>query len=97
MIALSDQEDLAVFQALNAAEAAEVLDEVDATTESVLVRATPPDRLAALLTLLPADEGADVLGRCRWRRLIRSQLGSIRRRRAPFRPSWPTRPRQREA
>jgi magnesium transporter len=62
MLFLSDQEDLAVFQALNAAEAAEVLDEVDATTESALVRATPPDRLAALLTLLPADEGADVLG-----------------------------------
>jgi hypothetical protein len=36
-------------------------DEVDTTTEASLVLATPPDRLAALLTLLPADEGADVL------------------------------------
>jgi magnesium transporter len=62
MLFLSDPEDLAVFHALDAAEAAEVLDEVDATTEASLVLATPPDRLAALLNLLPADEGADVLG-----------------------------------
>ena len=62
MLFLTDQEDLAVFHALNAAEAAEVLDEVDATTEASLVLSTPPDRLAALLNLLPADEGADVLG-----------------------------------
>jgi magnesium transporter len=62
MIFLSKQEDLAVFRALETAEAAEVLDEVDATTKATLVRATPPDRLAAMLELLPADEGADILG-----------------------------------
>jgi magnesium transporter len=62
MIFLSEQDDLAVFQALETAEAAEVLDKIDATTKATLVRATPPDRLAAMLELLPADEGADILG-----------------------------------
>jgi magnesium transporter len=62
MLFLSDQEDAAVFQALDTEEAAEVLDEVDATTEARLVGMTGPDRLAAIVDRLPADEGADILG-----------------------------------
>jgi magnesium transporter len=62
MLILNDQEDLAVFKALAISEAAEVLDEVDSTTEANLVRETTPDQLAAMLNLLPADEGADIVG-----------------------------------
>ncbi|HEY7982855.1 MAG TPA: CBS domain-containing protein, partial [Ktedonobacterales bacterium] len=61
MVLLNDHEDLAVFEQLDTAEAAEVLDEVDATTKAALVRATPPARLAALLDELPSDEAADVV------------------------------------
>src|SRR5579859_4425788 len=61
MIVLNEHEDLAVFQQLEPAEAAEVLDEVDPLTEAALVRATSVERLAALLDLLPADEATDVV------------------------------------
>lgn len=62
MIFLSEQEDIALFKALDTAEAAEVLDEVDATTEARLLKSVSPDRLADILEELPADEGADVVG-----------------------------------
>jgi magnesium transporter len=62
MLFLSEQEDAAVFQALDTAEAAEVLDEVDAATEARLVGITRPDRLADIVEELPPDEGADILG-----------------------------------
>jgi magnesium transporter len=62
MLFLNEKEDRAVFEQLTVAEAAEVLDEVDATTEARLVRFTSPDRLADILEELPADEGADVVG-----------------------------------
>jgi magnesium transporter len=62
MLFLSDQEDAAVFQALDTTEAAEVLDEVDATTKARLVGITGPDRLADIVAKLPPDEGADILG-----------------------------------
>ena len=59
---LSDLEERRVFSLLDTAEAAEVLDEVDDTTEAGLVRSTSPDRLADILEELAADEGADVVG-----------------------------------
>jgi magnesium transporter len=62
MLFLSEQEDAEVFKATDIAEAAEVLDEVDATTEARLVKMTSHDRLADILEELPPDEGADVLG-----------------------------------
>ena len=62
MLFLSEQEDTAVFQALDTEEAAEVLDEVDAATEARLIGVTHPDKLADMLEYLPPDEGADVIG-----------------------------------
>ena len=62
MLFLNEQEDIAVFKALDTDEAAEVLDEVDATTRAYLVRSVAPQQVAAMLERLPADEGADVLG-----------------------------------
>ena len=62
MLFMSEQEDTAVFQALDTEEAAEVLDEVDAATEARLIGVTSPDRLADMLEHLPPDEGADVVG-----------------------------------
>ena len=59
---LGDDEDLAVYRALSAQEAAEVLDEVDASTRRRLVEATEPARLVEQLGHLPADEAADILG-----------------------------------
>jgi magnesium transporter len=59
---LSPMEDRALFDLLDTTEAAEVLDEVDATTESYLVKGTTPDRLADILEELPPDEGADIAG-----------------------------------
>ena len=59
---LSDEEDLALFRVLSTAEAAEVLDEVDATTRRRLVAETPPERLAEIVGHLPSDEAADVIG-----------------------------------
>ncbi len=61
MLFLNEQEDLAVFKQLDTVEAAEVLDEVDATTEATLAKATSPEQLAAMLQAMPFDEGADVL------------------------------------
>ncbi len=62
MLFLSEREDEAVFRVLGIAEAAEVLDEADASTVARLVRITSPDRLADILEELPPDEGADVVG-----------------------------------
>ncbi len=59
---LGDEEDLAVYRLLRPEEAAEVLDEVDASTRRRLVDATPPPVLAEILGHLAADEAADVLG-----------------------------------
>lgn len=61
MLFLNEQEDLAVFKQLDTVEAAEVLDEVDDTTEAALAKATSPEQLAAMLQAMPFDEGADVL------------------------------------
>ena len=62
MLFLNEAEEQAVFKLLDTAEAAEVLDEVDATTASHLVKVTSSDRLADILEELPADEGADIVG-----------------------------------
>ena len=62
MLLLNEKEDLAVFQSLAIAEAAEVLDEVDASTMARLLQVTAADRLADILEELPADEGTDVIG-----------------------------------
>jgi magnesium transporter len=62
MLFLSEQEDLAIFKQLDTVEAAEVLDEVDDTTEPYLANTTRPDQLAAMLQAMPFEEGADVLG-----------------------------------
>lgn len=59
---LSDEEDLAVYRALNPEEAAEVLDEVDAATRRRLVADTTPERLAEIVAHLPSDEAADIIG-----------------------------------
>jgi magnesium transporter len=59
---LKPEEETVLFNALGTAEAAELLDEVDARTEANLVRGTSPDRLADILEELPSDDGADVVG-----------------------------------
>ena len=62
MLFLSEADDTAVFAALAVPEAAETLDEVDASTRLRLLRVTDPERIADILEELPADEGADVIG-----------------------------------
>jgi len=62
MVFLSDAEDRAVFDLLDVAEAAEVLDEVDAETTRRLVVGTSPERLASILCELMPDEATDILG-----------------------------------
>ncbi len=62
MFFLSDEEERHVFSLLNTEEAAEVLDEVDETTEAKLVGITSHDKLADILEELPSDEAADVAG-----------------------------------
>jgi len=61
MYFLTDEEDLIVFEALSVAEAAEVLDEVDGTTRASLAKSTSPGRLAAILAIMPPDEGVHVV------------------------------------
>src|SRR5207244_9532135 len=62
MLYLPEGEEEQLFALLDIQEAAEVLDEVDPTTESHLVQSTHPERLADILEELPADEGADIVG-----------------------------------
>ena len=62
MLFLDERDDLAVFKLLDIAEAAEVLDEVDALTRSRLLSITDAESLAGMLSLLPSDEAADVVG-----------------------------------
>ncbi len=61
MIFLDAADDVALYRLLGPEEAAEVLDEVDTTTRSVLLQATPPDLLPPILSRLPADEGAAIV------------------------------------
>jgi len=63
MFFLSEAEDIALFQHLDIAEAAVVLDEVDGSTEDHLIRAISPERLASILENLPYDEATDVVNR----------------------------------
>jgi magnesium transporter len=58
---LDDAEDQAVFDQLDAAEAAEVLDETDQVTLEHLVRSASPERLAAILEELAADEAVHII------------------------------------
>jgi magnesium transporter len=58
---LNDAEDQAVFDQLDADEAAELLDETDQVTLEHLVRDAPPERLAAILEELASDEAAHVV------------------------------------
>jgi len=59
---LNDAQDKAIFDLLDAAEAAEVLDEVDAETMKRLVAGASPERLAAILGELMPDEATDIVG-----------------------------------
>src|SRR5258708_16316788 len=59
---LNDAEDKTVFDLLDAAEAAEVLDELDAQTTTRLVAGSPPERLARILRALMPDERTDIVG-----------------------------------
>ncbi len=61
MYFLNDEQDVAVFELLDTAEAAEVLDETDDCTREVITRATPPERLAQIVAELPSDEATDIL------------------------------------
>jgi magnesium transporter len=58
---LNDAEDKTIFGLLDAAEAAEVLDEVDAETTTRLVRGSSPERLADILCELLPDEATDIV------------------------------------
>jgi magnesium transporter len=58
---VSDEEALRIFAALDAARAAETLDELDAETARYLLDHEVPGRIAALLDLLPMDDAAEVL------------------------------------
>jgi len=62
MFFLNDAEDKTIFDLLDAAEAAEVLDEVDAETTTRLVRGSSPERLASILRELMPDEATDIVG-----------------------------------
>jgi magnesium transporter len=59
---LNDAEDKTIFDLLDVAEAAEVLDEVDAETTARLVRGSSPERLASILYELMPDEATDIVG-----------------------------------
>ncbi len=61
MLFLNPSEDIAIFQILSAAEAAEVLDEVDENTRTNLLQVTPPGKTAEILNYLPPDESAFIL------------------------------------
>lgn len=62
MFFLNDTEDRAIFELLDAAEAAEVLDEVDSPTMKHLVSGSSSERLAAILCELQPDEATDIVG-----------------------------------
>jgi magnesium transporter len=62
MFFLNDAQDKTIFDLLDAAEAAEVLDEVDAETTTRLVRGSSPERLASILRELMPDEATDIAG-----------------------------------
>jgi magnesium transporter len=62
MFFLNDAEDKTIFDLLDATEAAEVLDEVDAETTTRLVAGASPERLAAILCELMPDEATDIVG-----------------------------------
>jgi magnesium transporter len=62
MFFLNDAEDKAIFELLDVAEAAEVLDEVDAETMRRLLAGCSPERLAAILRELMPDEATDIMG-----------------------------------
>jgi magnesium transporter len=62
MFFLNDAEDQAVYNLLDDAEAAEVLDELDAHTQTRLVAGSSPERLAGILGELMPDEAADIVG-----------------------------------
>ncbi len=57
---LDDAQDQAVFGLLDAQEAAELLDELDACTREQLVQNTAPERVARILEQLPSDEATDL-------------------------------------
>ncbi|HZO72599.1 MAG TPA: magnesium transporter [Ktedonobacteraceae bacterium] len=59
---LNDTEDKTVFDLLDPAEAAELLDEVDTQTMRRLAAGCEPERLAAILGELPPDEAANIAG-----------------------------------
>ncbi len=61
MFFLNDAEDKTIFDLLDAAEAAEVLDEVDTQTVQRLVATTLPERLADILGELLPDEAANIV------------------------------------
>lgn len=62
MFFLNNAEDQAVFELLDAAEAAEVLDELDAETIARLVAGASPERLVSILCELMPDEATDIVG-----------------------------------
>jgi magnesium transporter len=62
MFFLNDAEDKAILDLLDVAEAAEVLDEVDAETARRLVAGASPERLASILYELMPDEATDIVG-----------------------------------
>jgi magnesium transporter len=61
MFFLNDTEDKTIFDLLDAAEAAEVLDELDAQTTTRLVAGSSPERLADILRELMPDEATDIV------------------------------------
>ena len=61
MTHLAHSEALAIFNWLDNARAAEVLDELDSDTSRYLINNAPPGRIADLLDRLPMDDAAEVV------------------------------------
>jgi magnesium transporter len=61
MMHLKNPEALAVFNWLDNARAAEVLEEIDSDTRGYVIENAPPGRIADLLDRLPMDDAADVV------------------------------------